>query len=521
MSAPSDDGRVGDLTEKLSAGQLRAARGVYFLFVGVVLLTFLRALPVWLDDLARARPFGVSTIEMSLPYELVAAFLLALTAIALGVWERVAVLLYLRRSRDPVALLASLTLFVQGVVAVGVLDGLRHADPVWQTPILGVYSLSAATAVLLLYVFPTGHFVPRWTAWLVAIWIAWLAGSVAFPQLSPVARAEPRDVLVVLFFLATGLGAQFHRYRRIATPVERQQTSSITFAAGIFILAYVITNLLPAALPFVLEPGLPVLVWTVTKQTVYDLASLTVPLALAVAILRQGLFDIELVVNRAIVYGTVSALLAGIFAALSTGSQRVILAITGDRSDVALVVSALVVATGFVPLRRRVQRAADDMVADRAVTTCLFLELLGSRAGEPDGASWDAFGRRHRAAIRRELRRFRGRETRDGHATFATFDAPERAIRCAWAIRGTLRSLGIATRAGLHSGECAVHGRRVRGVAVQIAAGVLAVAKPDEILVSGTVRDLVAGSAIVFGERGTRELPGVPGEWRLNAVEAT
>lgn len=123
--------------------------------------------------------------------------------------------------------------------------------------------------------------------------------------------------------------------------------------------------------------------------------------------------------------------------------------------------------------------------------------------------------------IRRHLVRFRGREIDTaGDGFFASFDGPARAIRCAVAITHAVRELGIEVRAGLHTGECEVVDGKVGGIAVHIGARVASQAAPGEVLVSGTVRDLVAGSGIGFSERGAAELKGIPGEWRLYAVQA-
>jgi class 3 adenylate cyclase len=121
--------------------------------------------------------------------------------------------------------------------------------------------------------------------------------------------------------------------------------------------------------------------------------------------------------------------------------------------------------------------------------------------------------------VRRELTRFRGHEIDTaGDGFFASFDGPARAIRCACAVRDTLREIDLEVRAGVHSGECELIDGKVGGIAVHIGARVAAQAVAGEVLVSQTVRDLVAGSGLVFEERGPAQLKGVPGEWRLFAV---
>jgi class 3 adenylate cyclase len=159
---------------------------------------------------------------------------------------------------------------------------------------------------------------------------------------------------------------------------------------------------------------------------------------------------------------------------------------------------------------------------DRVLTTILFTDIADSteRAAELGDQRWRDLLASHDALVREELGRFRGHEVKQvGDGFLATFDGPARGIRCARAIRDAVRALGIEIRAGLHTGECEYVGNDVGGIAVHIGARVAASARPGEVLVSGTVRDLVAGSGLRFDDRGTHRLRGVPGEWRLFAVE--
>jgi class 3 adenylate cyclase len=159
---------------------------------------------------------------------------------------------------------------------------------------------------------------------------------------------------------------------------------------------------------------------------------------------------------------------------------------------------------------------------DRVLSTVLFTDIVGSteRAARLGDRAWRALLDTHHDIVRRELERHRGREVKTvGDGFLATFDGPARAIRCACAIRDGVRSLGIEIRAGLHSGECELMKDDVGGIAVHIGARVVASASPGEVLVSGTVKDLVAGSGLRFVDRGVHNLHGVPGAWRLFAVE--
>ncbi len=165
-----------------------------------------------------------------------------------------------------------------------------------------------------------------------------------------------------------------------------------------------------------------------------------------------------------------------------------------------------------------------DVADDRVLATVLFTDIVDStrRAAEMGDRDWRALLDAHDAVVRSQLSRYRGREVNtSGDGFLAMFDGPQRAIRCAMAIREAVQALGIEVRAGLHTGECEVRGDDIGGIGVHIGARVSALAGSNEVLVSSTLRDLVIGSGLEFEERGAHRLKGVPGEWHLSAVTST
>ena len=159
---------------------------------------------------------------------------------------------------------------------------------------------------------------------------------------------------------------------------------------------------------------------------------------------------------------------------------------------------------------------------DRVLATVMFTDIVRSteRAAEMGDLRWRELLNNYYAVVRKELTAFRGREVNTaGDGLLATFDGPNRAIRCACSVREKLRPLGLEVRTGLHTGECELIGDDIGGIAVHIAARVAAAAEPDEVLVSSTVRDLVAGSGLRFADRGMRALKGIPDEWHLFFVQ--
>jgi class 3 adenylate cyclase len=165
---------------------------------------------------------------------------------------------------------------------------------------------------------------------------------------------------------------------------------------------------------------------------------------------------------------------------------------------------------------------SNEREPETVLATILFTDIVGSTAkvAELGDNAWADLVQHHHAVVRAHLDRFRGRELDTaGDGFFAAFDGPTRAIRCATAIEDSVRDLGLEVRAGLHTGECETTGEKLSGIAVNIGARVAAKAQAGEVLVSSTVKDLVAGSELAFHDRGRHELKGIPGEWRLYAVE--
>jgi pimeloyl-ACP methyl ester carboxylesterase len=158
---------------------------------------------------------------------------------------------------------------------------------------------------------------------------------------------------------------------------------------------------------------------------------------------------------------------------------------------------------------------------DRVLATVLFTDIVGAteKATVLGDRRWRDLLDGHNLVVRRELARFRGREIKTaGDGFFAAFDGPARGVRCACAVSQEMQSLGLEVRAGLHTGECEIMGDDMGGIAVHIGARIAALAAPGEVLVSSTVKDLVAGSGLSFRDHGVALLKGVPGEWRLFSV---
>ncbi len=170
---------------------------------------------------------------------------------------------------------------------------------------------------------------------------------------------------------------------------------------------------------------------------------------------------------------------------------------------------------------RFISRLTTRTSAERVLATILLTDIVGSTelAARLGDAAWRELIERHHAIIRRELARFQGRELDTaGDGFFASFDGPARAVQAAAALRDPLRAIGVEVRAGLHTGECEVSDGKIVGIAVSIGARISSLARPGEVLVSSTVKDLVAGSGLRFEDRGEHQLKGIPEAWRVFAL---
>ena len=170
---------------------------------------------------------------------------------------------------------------------------------------------------------------------------------------------------------------------------------------------------------------------------------------------------------------------------------------------------------------RFISRLTQHIGSERVLATILFTDIVGSTelASHLGDSAWRELLQRHHTVVRRELARFQGREVETaGDGFFAAFEGPARAVLAASAIRDSLQALDLEIRAGLHTGECEVSDGKIAGIAVSIGARISSLAAPGEVLVSSTVKDLVAGSDLRFEVRGEHQLKGVPGTWRLYAV---
>jgi hypothetical protein len=370
----SMSGRQEDLRPHLHGLPLLAARVAWVMVALVALAIVLFSLPallaqftthcqeaagVCLESGQLTPEYAQAFREAGIPPRSFAILMVGVDAFTRLVWFAVGALIFLRRSRDPMALLVAFFLVSFGT-ATFASDGvyaLVSANPAWRIPGTGMQILGEFGAVMFFLLFPGGRFAPRWTRWLAVAFLAFQVPGYFFPKIYSILGPGNVEGLVFMGLVLGMLGSQIYRYRRVSTQRQRQQTKWVVAGSVVAICALfgLLTPLFffPKALgnssPFVLS----------LASTLVPLTMLLIPLSIGVAVLRSGLFDIDVVINRALVYATLTATLVLVYAGGVVGLQRLLSPLFGESNQLAIVASTLAIAALFNPLRRRIQTTID------------------------------------------------------------------------------------------------------------------------------------------------------------------
>src|SRR6266516_2605817 len=283
----------------------------------------------------------------------------------------VGVILFWRKSDDRMALFASFTLVT---FPLAFTEMLATLPPSWWLPAQFVGFLGSICIVLFFYLFPNGQFVPRWMRWLsIGVIVYWGAKNF-FPlsPLNPFTRFPMLDVLTFVGFVGTMVVGQIYRYRRVSSLLQRQQTKWVVFGMSVAIGCYVGLDLLYGV--FSLPPKGPFADLIIFTATYFLM--LLIPLSIVFAILRARLWDIDILINRTLVYGTLTAMLALIYIGLIITLQFLLRGLISQTSDIAIVASTLAIAALFNPLRRRIQAFIDRRFFRRKYDAARTLEAF-------------------------------------------------------------------------------------------------------------------------------------------------
>ena len=329
---------------------------------------------------AQLPPAGVRALEdLGLSLDSFAAYSVAMDALFAAVYGAVAALIYWRKSEDRMGLFVSLALLTFGTATFpATMAALAARHPVSEVPVTFLHFLGSATFGLFLYLFPDGRFVPRWTRWVALAWIAWQVPRYFFPDwyLDPTGWHALVSTGVWLIALGTAVYSQVHRYRRASSPAQRQQIKWVVFGISAALAGFL--GMVLALLAFAPTPTSPgaLLAHLIGYTFVGYLAMLLIPVSIGISMLRHRLFDVDLVINRALVYGALTATVVGLYV-LVVGGLGELLQLRGN-----LIVSLL--ATGlaaviFQPLRDRLQRGANRLMYGERDDPYAVLSRLGSR----------------------------------------------------------------------------------------------------------------------------------------------
>lgn len=263
----------------------------------------------------------------------------------------VGVVIFWRKPDDWMALLAAFFMVPFGMLYVT--DALQASHSTRQVLAIFLNVLGNGVLFLLSSLFPNGRFVPRWSRWLVLGWVLW---GMVFITLHDLPSVYLVDRLVWLGLVICLIGAQFYRYRSVSNSIERQQTKWVVFAGTLTALVLVGLTVPGLLIPAFRQPGS---LYQVLTGPIYPLGVLVIALSFGIALLRYRLWDIDIIINRTLVYGSLTVTLALVYFGLVIGLQALLRGLISQDNSVAIVISTLAIAALFQPLRRRIQASID------------------------------------------------------------------------------------------------------------------------------------------------------------------
>ncbi len=327
------------------------------------------------EESGQLTPEGAQNLQqVGISTEFYAAYVgVGLSTVVTLVFFALAAVIFWRRSEDRMALFGSVMLLVFGGAAItGTMRDLAEAHPVFWFPVNLLDYIGQVSFGVFFYLFPDGRFAPRWTRWLAVASALLFVPDVFFEDSSLTALTDP----LFFFFIGTLVFAQVYRYRRVSSPAQRQQTKWVVFGFSVALAGFMGAVFLYEFVPAIGRSG--PLGEMVGETVVYGFL-LLIPLSIGVAILRSRLYDIDIIINRTLVYGSLTATLVALYFGGIVVLQRLFVVLTGERSTLAVVASTLVIAALFNPLRRGIQGFVDRRFYRRKYDAAKTLEAFGSR----------------------------------------------------------------------------------------------------------------------------------------------
>jgi hypothetical protein len=357
---PPDAAAQTEPDSTLPAPWLAVVRVAWPLAALASLAVLLLSLPGYLQDPLGGTPVDVSPQVLSAYAAISVVASMAAAALSLAL----AGLLYWRRPNDRMAVFISFVLLGYGIIMAGPLEQLRQAWPALAGLNAAAFQqLFFATPFIALFgLFPDGRFVPRWMRWVTLASLAMAPASFIAPCCSLAGGIRPEllwaSTLYWLVLVILGVYAQVYRYRRVSSLAERQQTRWVVYGQ-LLMIGWFIISTIPYMITVNLPPGSPQPWWSALMGALWWLSLIIFPATLTIAVLRFRLFDLEVIVRRTLVYSVLTALLALVYTGSVILLQRVFSLVGGDQSTIVIVLSTLVIAALFSPLRQRVKAGID------------------------------------------------------------------------------------------------------------------------------------------------------------------
>jgi hypothetical protein len=376
----------------LSGRWLLLARAVWILVAALALGLFVSGIPAEFTLMhipcptvncptGQLSPSGLrALVDLGLSLDSFAVYAVAMDVIFAAVCTAVALLIFWRRSDDRMGLLVSLALLTFGTATfVFTMEALAVRHPAWEMATSVLHFIGATSFGLFLYLFPDGRFVPRWTRWVALAWIAWQLPRYFFPDWylnpGPYTWHALINTTVWLAALGTAIYSQVYRYRHVSNATQRQQIKWVVFGISAALTVFLGVSLTLGV--FASKPTL--LAYLIGDTLIGYLAILLIPVSIGFAVLRYHLFDIDLIINRTLVYVTLTVVLAVLFESTIVVLQYLFRALIHQESEIAVVASTLVIAAMFEPLRRRIQGVVDRSFYRRKYDARKTLEAFSAR----------------------------------------------------------------------------------------------------------------------------------------------
>jgi hypothetical protein len=398
VSSLSAEDSTATMSTVLPRHWLLAARLMWGVTALLSIGTFAASIPARFTQLSTVSVEGLTRMgqltpadaraiaQLGLATSFYAGYIVTLEVVAALGFVGVAAVIVWHKSDDWMALLVALTLIMLGVVSTPPITALVAMQSAWQLLPRLMRALLFICFYLFFYLFPDGRFIPRWTCWLAAMWTLYALIGLLVPALVPpisLTTAETLPDILVNVWLLCHFGiailAQTYRYRRASTPLQRQQTKWIVF--GILAVALAAFG---AALPilsfsWLRQPSVTNIVYRLVGVTAVLCSFILFATAIGIAILRHRLYDIDVLINRTLVYGALTVVLGLVYVGLIVLLQQLVVPLIG-RSDVAIVASTLAIAALFTPLRRRIQTIIDRRFYRRKYDAAKVLAAFGATA---------------------------------------------------------------------------------------------------------------------------------------------